>query len=289
MRRTALAIATVAVALASGAPIAHAGPWTPEPGHGYWKLWLKWLPELGYIDGQGDRHDYGPYHEVALSTYGELGLTDGVAAWLHAPLVNTFTLGDPRTGETSTHLHPGDPAAGLRWRSLQHGRFVAALEGGMRVPIAPSDPVQTVYGDADGNPEIGRLRVGSGVFDVHAGTSSGYSWDRWAIASSIAYVLRTGGYDDVLTWTFECSHRFGDPFSMRLRLTGWHPILRGTEPRDESPSGIGNGTSYTGFALEAEHRIADDWSVGATFEGGIFDIRRQTGGPVLSLFVAATP
>lgn len=288
MRRRAIVAAVVVGAMLAPAA-AHAGPWTPDPGHGYLKLWLKWLPGWGYYDGQGDRRDYGPYHELALASYGEIGIVPGLAGWLHLPLMNTFILGNPRTEETRAHVSLGDPAAGVRWKWLQLGRLATALETGVRVPIASDEPVQSVYADEDGFPQIGELRVGSGVFDVHFAASAGYGWDRQSIAASIGWDFRTGGYDDVLFWTLEGSHRFSERIGARLRFTGWHPVRRGGAPRTESPSGIGNGTSYTAFALEGEYRIADRWSIGLGFEGGMFAIRRQTGGPVLSLFLAATP
>ena len=265
---------------------ATAGPWTPEPGEGYAKLWIKWLPGFGYHAGNGDTYDYGAYHELFLATYGELGLADGLALTWHTELVRFFSLDDPRTGESDAHLAPGDPALGLRWRFLRADRFVMAVEASLRAPLASDDPAQTVYADAPGNPEIGRLRIGSGVFDVTALVSGGYGWDRTYVAAGAGWVARTGGYDHALVWTAELGGTFSETLSGRIRLSGYHSIRTGDDPRDESPSGIGNGTSYTGVAIEGEWQFTERWYLGLTLEGGALGVRRQTGGPVISPFLA---
>jgi hypothetical protein len=268
--------------------VAHAGPWTPAPGRGYAKAWLKWLPGFGYHDGAGRTTAYGPYHEVFFSVFGDVGLAPGLALSLHAPLVQTFVLGDPRPGGDGTKVFvgPGDPTLSLRYRVVQAGRFVASVEAGLRVPTATSRPRTTVYAATEGNPAIAELRIGSGVFAIPAGVSVGYGWDRVYLAGSAHYVLRTGGWDDVLTWTTEVGGRFSERWSGRARAVGWHNVLRGSAPRTESPSGINNGTSYVGLGLEGEYGFAPGWWVGLTLEGGLVAIRRQTGGPVISVFVA---
>lgn len=265
-----------------------AGPWTPEPGHGYAKAWLKWLPGFGYHDGAGETTAYGAYHEFFLSVYGDVGVAPGLALSLHAPLLQAFVLGDPRPDGDGTRafVGPGDPTLSMRYRFVRAGRFVAAVDAGLRVPTATARPRATVYAATEGNPPIAELRIGSGVFGVPVGVSAGYGWDRVYVAGSAQVVVRTGGWDDVLTWTAEVGGRFSERWSGRARAVGWHNVVRGTAPRTESPSGINNGTSYVGFGLEGEYGFAPGWWVGLTLEGGVVAIRRQTGGPVLSLFVA---
>ena len=265
---------------------AAAGPWTPEPGEGYAKLWLKWLPGFGYHAGDGETYDYGAYHELFLATYGEVGLADGLAVTWHTDLVRFFSLADPRTGEAETHVAPGDPAVGVRWRFLAADRFVMAIEASARAPLATGDDVQVVYADETGNPEIGALRVGSGVFDFTGLVSAGYGWDRVYVAGGAGWLARTSGYDHAFLWTAELGGTFGPTLSGRIRFTGHHPIRTGDDARDESPSGIGNGTSYVGIALEGEWQFTDAWYLGLTLEGGMVAVRRQTGGPVISPFVA---
>ena len=281
-----LAALALGAAVLMPAASAAAGPWTPEPGEGYAKLWVKWLPGFGYHDGRGDTIDYGAYHELFVATYGEVGLADGLALTWHSDLLRTFVLEDPRTGASETHLAPGDPALGLRWRFLSLDRFVAAVEASARVPLAKDDDVQTVYAAEGGNPPIGALRVGSGVFDLTGLVTAGYGWDRVYVSGGAGWVARTGGYDHALVWTAEAGMSFHEDWSGRVRASGYHSVRTGDEPRDESPSGMGNGASYTGLALEGEWQFVERWYLGLTLEGGLFAIRRQTGGPVVSLFVA---
>jgi hypothetical protein len=277
-------VAALALLLARGS--ASGGPWTPEPGHGYAKIWVKWLPGLGYHAGDGSTIDYAAYHEILFTAYGEIGIVRSLAATLHLPIVNLFTLEDPRIGGTSAHASAGDPTLGLRWRFLKLGRFVAAVEGAVRFPLASGDPVQAVYATTAGNPRIGDLRVGTGVWDVIGVVSAGYGWDRVYTAASMGFIRRTGSFDDVLLWTAEGGVRISSRWSARARITRWHPLQNGSAPRHESPSGIGNGTSYLGLAAEADWRFSKRWMVGGTIEGGLGLVRRQTGGPVLSAYVA---
>jgi len=285
MRRCVSLLVTAAV-LSVAPARALAGPWTPEPGHGYAKVWLKWLYGIGYHAGDGQTYDYGAYNELFLSGYGEVGVAPSFGLWLHAPVLQTFTLEDPRTGESETHVYPGDSTFGARWRFAKIDRFVGALEASIKPPLAPARPVQVVYGTDAGNPEIGRLRVGSGVWDVGATLLLGYAWDRVYTSASIGYLLRTDGYDDVLTWTAEIGAQLGTRWSGRLRIGGVHPIVREDLARSESPSGIGNGTRYTSIALEGEYMLVDRWYLGLTLEGGLFAVARQTGGLPVSIFVA---
>ena len=66
--------------------IALAGPWAPEPGHGYAKLWLKYLYGFDFHAGDGNTYGYPSYHELFLATYVEVGLVDRLAMIVHADL-----------------------------------------------------------------------------------------------------------------------------------------------------------------------------------------------------------
>jgi hypothetical protein len=280
--------AVLALLVLTPAPAA-AGPWTPEPGQGYLKLWLKLTCNcgFGYVAPDGRSLDYGFYTEIFANAYGEVGLAPGLALWLHWPVVQSFLLEDTRRGHVGDHTVIGDPALGLRWRFLRVGRFVSAVEAGVRFPFAPTGEVQPVYGRDAPHEAIGALRVGTGVLDVPMALSVGYAWDRFYLAGSGGYVARTGDFDHVVTWTAEGGGTFEGGLSMRVRLTGWHSLGNGAATTyHQSPSGIGSGTNYTGFAIELDHPIERDWWLGATIEGGLFALSRQTGGPVITLYVA---
>ncbi|MEQ8461427.1 MAG: hypothetical protein RLO52_36680 [Sandaracinaceae bacterium] len=287
MRRLLGVLLAAAVTL-SASPAA-AGPWAPDQNHGYVKIWLKYLYGFDFHAGDGNTYGYGAYHEVFLSAYAELGLVDDLALVLHTEMVRTFHLEDPRDGSYQSHVTPGDPLLGLRWQFLQEGRFVMALEGGVRAPFARAQEVQTVYGTAEGNPAVGALRIGAGAWDFPLSLGAGYAADRWYMAGSAGYVLRTEGYDHVLTWTAEVGATLIAEFGVRGRVTGYHSLdvwLGDEAPGHESPSGIGNGTTYIGFAVEGDYQIAPRWYVGLTVEGGLFLLSRQTGGPVVSVYLA---
>jgi hypothetical protein len=103
---------------------ASAGPWVPEPGEGYAKLWVKWLYGFGLRDGDGTYYELGTYNELFVSTYGEVGLVRNLAMYWHTDLLRTFYLEDLTTGSPDVHAGPGDPALGFRYELVSAGRFV---------------------------------------------------------------------------------------------------------------------------------------------------------------------
>jgi hypothetical protein len=142
-------------------------------------------------------------------------------------------------------------------------------------------------GTDPGNPVIGGLRVGAGAWDFAGALSAGYGFDVYYVAGSAGWIARTDDFDHVATFTLEGGGSYPSGFSIRGRITGNLAVGIGDPAlRHESPSGIGSGTSYLGFAVEADWRVAQDLYLGATIEGGLFYIRRQAGGPVVSLYAA---
>ncbi len=269
--------------------VAAAGPWTPAPGHGYVKVWMKWLYGFGYHPNDGGGTiDYARYNEVFFATYGEYGMADGLAVFWHTDLVRVFTLDDPLSGDRRVHTAPGDPLVGLRWRFLHLDRFVMSIEGGVRAPLADDVPKQDVFTRDAPYRRIGTLRVGAGVWNVDGRLSAGYGFDRVYLAGSVGYQWRGDGFRDRITWSAEIGGSFTDRWSGRARASGTHSLaLEGDDaPLAQTPSGIGNGVSWAGIALELDYRLGQQWFVGLTLEGGLGDLRSQTGGPVTSLWVA---
>ncbi len=286
MHRTALMLLAL-VAFIPGPALA--GPWVPERGDGYLKAWVKWLPGIGYSDGDGEAQDYAGYHEAGASFFLEVGLGYRLAAFVHVPVVQVFVVRDPNTDESTAHAFPGDPTLGLRWGALSRGPFVLAVDTAVKLPMARGGPEQDIFGPDPGAAKIGALQVGAGVVDVSFGVSAGLSLPARAyLALSLGYILRTGGYDHDLYWTAEGGLPFAGSFNARFRLTGRHPLPVGDEdvPYHSSPSGIGNGTSYVGLAAEVDYTFPCGWSAGLSLEGGLFAVKRQSRGPVISLYAA---
>jgi hypothetical protein len=286
MRRT---IATLSLVLLMFAPsTAAAGPWAPDAGHGYVKLWAKYFFGFGYAHSDGSFYDL-LYQEASLSAYAEVGLFDRFALVLHAPIVQSFHLEDSRDGGWTSYVSPGDPTLSLRWQFLQQGRFAMGAEAGVRLPFARPGPVQATYARSEGHPRIGALEIGTGVWDFPLTISGGYGWDELYLAGSIGYVMRTSGFDHVVVWSVEGGTTIERVWGARGRVVGWHsiPVWFGqAAPRHESPSGIGNGTSYLGFQIELDYQFQENWVVGISIEGGLGYLVRQAGGPVLTVYVA---
>ena len=265
---------------------AKAGAWTPEPGHGYAKLWLKWLPGFSYANGRGEAVSYAPYHEFFVATYGDVGIVDHVAIFWHMELLRTFHLEDPRSGKTESHVAPGDPALGVRWQALTVDRFVLGLQGSVRAPLATRGTVQTVYSRDQPFLPVGELRIGAGVWELQGAITWGYGFDRWYMAGSIGYQWRSHRFDDRILWSLEAGVSLNTRWGLTGRAQGAYGLPTGSAMYANSPSGIGNGVSYTGFGIELDFEFIEKWFLGLTLEGGLGFLRRQTGGPVISLAVA---
>lgn len=284
---TALVLALTVV---SSAPDASAGAWLPAPGSGYLKLWVKYLPGFWFTAGDGQRYDYGAYHELFVNAYFEVGLVDALALWVHAPMVQAFGLEDTRARAMRWRVTPGDPTVGLRLKVAQVGRASFALDASLRGPVAPSQEVQPVYSSMGPDfRQVGALRIGNGSTDAALTFSMGYAAERFYVSGSFGAMFRSNGYDPAGTMTVEGGGRIArGRVGLRSRVTAFLSLPVGTAPRHESPSGMGNGTRYWGFAVEADVRVAARWDVGASFEGGIGPLLRQTGGPVINVFAATS-
>ena len=292
MRRTTSALWICLVALGAAVPnVARAGAWSPQPGSGYAKVWLKYLPGFSYADGEGESHDYGKYHELFLNAYGELGLAPGLAVSAHVPFFKFFSLEKPASGEQVRAATVGEPTFALRYQWLSAGRLAASVEaiGALNMTFVRGDdrdnePYQ--FQDENGAP-LGRLRIGANTWDVGGKVAVGYGFDRWYLAGDAGYLHRTNDYDDAVLYQAEVGGNLRGKWHGRFRIIGYHSLDTG-EPavRHNSPSGIGSGTRYTGFALELEYEFLPGQRVGLTSEGG-GNLRRQTGGPVTTLYWAA--
>jgi len=273
---------------------AQAGPWVAERGHGYAKIAVRSLPGFLYAPGPTEGEPfpapqpYGAYFEGSVSTYAELGLGLGTALLVNWDAVRVFVLEDPRDGQSQAHVVPGDVAGGLRLVLGRRGRVVSAIETWFRFPVAPGEPVQTVYGTADGNPRLGALHVGTGVWEGEAHLSVGAGFERLYLAGSAGIAGRGGGFDSLFLWSAELGSPLRGGASGRVKLHGRHPLGDGDAPYGESPSGMGNGSRVMSVALELDLPLRGPWVLALGVAGGLGPAARQTYGPVFNLGLAAT-
>jgi hypothetical protein len=289
--RTTIALLVVLIATPAAA-----GPWVPEVGTGYGKVGLRWLPGFAYFPGPEHAAEegwigpqwYGSYNELFVETYAEFGVAPGVAVTFGDQVLRTFFLVDPRTGDTGPHASTGEPGLGFRVSLIRSGRFASSAELAVRAPLSSSDPVQDVIGTSEGHPTIGDLQIATGVWEVQGTLSAGIGWDRGYLAWTAGVAGRGGGYDTLVVWTVEGGRPMGRQGRVqgRVRISGQHPLGDGSAPYHRSPSGIGNGTRYLAFTLELERRVATHLSVGGSLAGGLGPVARQTGGPVLTVYLA---
>ena len=273
---------------------AQAGPWVPDRGHGYAKVAVRSLPGFLYAPGPTESEPfpapqpYGAYFESNLSTYAEVGLGLGTALLVNWEPLRLFVLEDPRDGQRQVHVAPGDPAAGIRIVIVRRGRLVSAIETWLRFPIASGEPVQTVYGKAEGNPQLGALQVGTGVWEGEAHVSVGAGFDRLYLTGSVGIAGRGGGFDSLFLWTAELGSPLGRGANGRVKLNGRHPLGDGAAPYGDSPSGLGNGSRVMSFAIELDLPLRKSWILSLGVAGALGPVARQTYGPVFNLGLAST-
>lgn len=283
-----LAVAATTPATAS------AQAWVPEAGDGYAKLAVRWLPGLGYHRGPEEADGalftlttpFGPYHELFVTGYGEVGVGRGLAVWVHSQGLRLFFLGDPRDDSLSTHVSAGEPAIGLRGRVVQRDRLAVSVDGWLRPPTGSGRPVQTVYRTDEGHPAIGELIIDAGAWEVGGSVALGTTFGKHWLVATVGITGRTHDFDSLLDWSVKLGRPLGKGWGLNVRVAGHHPLGDGVAPYMHSPSGIGNGARYVGLTLEVDKRFASGFGFGASFAGGFHTSVRQTSGPVLTLFVS---
>ncbi len=260
------------------------GGWTQPAGEHYLKLWMRWQAADGFLAGHRDAESslrpIGNYNEVFLNAYGEYGLTPGITLVAHWPMLTSFWMSDIND---YSYVGVGDPSAGLRLGLIQQ-KVVAALQVTGTAPVAKSS-IRQPFRDTDTGEQIGFLRVGAGVWDLETRLQTGMGLTRGHIGAEAGYRWRSKGYHPVFSWSGEGGYAFSQRFYGTIRFVGVRPVGSSSAPLDDSPSGIGNGTKYTGFSMEIDWKRSDHLSVGFVLEGG-FTYSRQTGGPVLNVYLA---
>jgi hypothetical protein len=273
--------------------VATAQAWVPEPGHGYVKGDLRWLPGLGYhpTEPSGPApfatvpEPFGSYHEVFVELYGELGIAPGVAASLSTQGLRLFFMGDPRSGVTQVHASFGEPELEFRFRILQRGPFVLTVDARVKAPTGNNRSVQPVIAAAEGHEQIGNLRISSGAWEAGGGVHAGLGLPRLWLTAGVSLIGASGGWDRVIEWYIKLGRPLKKRWEVRLRLAGRHPLGDGTAPYHDSPSGIGNGTRYLAFTAEWVHRLERGPGLGFSVAGAFATSMRQTSGPAVTLFV----
>lgn len=113
----------------------------------------------------------------------------------------------------------------------------------------------------------------------------GYGFDRIYVAGSFGAQWRSSGFDDRLVGDAEIGATFSDRWSGRLRLAGVQSLDEGG-PAAESPSGIGNGTSWNGIYLEVDYRLAGELRLGLIADAATLAVKRRSAGTIFSLYAA---
>ncbi|HJK93944.1 MAG TPA: hypothetical protein RMH26_24610, partial [Polyangiaceae bacterium LLY-WYZ-15_(1-7)] len=257
--------------------------WTPEPGHGYAKLWLRWHAGFAFHDASGDRLELPRYHELFVGAYADVGLADGLALFFRSDLLRTFHLEDPRSGDVARHLAPGDPSLGLRARVLLRDRWAMSLQASARAPLARSGEVQEVVRDRAPYPVVGGLRRGAGVWHLQGMWNIGAAFERVFLGAALGYQWRGEGFEDRLLWNATLGATLSPRVGARLSLAGAHSLGFGSAPRASTPSGLGNGASWTTASLSADLRVAEGWYLGAALETALLGLRTKSRGLSLAL------
>ena len=238
-----LAVAiTISVLLCPGA---WAGAWSVRPGSGSAVLTASHLNANSAIDRQGDKHPYS-IREQSLSTYGELGLTQSLAAgwaWTGVKAV---------TSDSFDAVSPGDPEVSLTWHIGSKGSWQFAAQGSAAFPVGAHNPRSA--------PDYlyGAFSQGGFAFEARPvlGWAGGGTW----LQAGAGPRLRTGD----LAPQFHYNLAGGGVIANRV---GWQLALDGLIPLDSRASGKpGDQEKFYGYHLGADYRFSRAWQAGLQFD-----------------------
>lgn len=220
-----------------------AAAWTQPKGDHYTKVWIRGLFGRNVFDAEGDSARLGgPYQDVNVQAYGELGLTDRLTAVAALTPVGVASHG----GET--RLYMGNSMVGLR-----AGAPIGALRlaGELRLGGNPDVGAAPLAGIGVGEsgavvyqPAVAGAR---GELEAQLGGPLSFGW--WVIAPGVR--LQTA---DVLPVSATAHAQLGwsvsEAWTVDLHINVLEPISPRQEPGIVNAAGTG-WTRYQGYGAAA--------------------------------------
>lgn len=238
-----LALAVSIIAL--HCPGAWAGAWAVKPGTGSAVLTASHLGANSVIDRNGDKHPF-PIRELSLSTYGESGLTRGLAAgW-------AWTAVKAVASDSFDAESPGDPEVSLTWHIGSKGAWQFAAQGSAAFPLGARNPPSS--------PDFlyGVFSQGSFAFEPRPvlGWAGGGIW----LQAGAGPRLRTGGLAPQFHYNLAGGGALAKRFAWQLALDGLMPLVSRASGKP------GDREKFYGYHLGGEYRFSRAWQTGLQFD-----------------------
>lgn len=262
-----MSAAFVVTAVLWGPASAHAQAWTRDAGSAY--------ASLSLATTSGDRlfgSDFSiqdlptKYSQLQVSAYAEAGIID---RWLTATVNAELFRRNALSGGASVQ-GIGDARVGL-WTGLLTAPFRLTFGVNLGLPLGDADLQVSADGDVDGA-AAASLPTGDGEFDVEPSLLFGYafggqSWPlRHFVVAGAGYWLRDGAviggvrrsFSDAFTYRLEVGSQLPGEilgrFWLIVRVSGVESFASDAETA-ASPTGLGNGVTYTSYGVELSGRI----------------------------------
>lgn len=233
----------------------HAGAWTQSAGQAYNRLAANYYVADRNFDDDGDRQrmvNDGEFYDINLNYYAEYGLTD--AATVIASVYYKQIEHEDDTIEMKTY-GLGDVDLGLKYRLMQFGGGVLAIQGLVKIP--------ELYDENDSLP------LGNGQYDVEArllfGHSLAYLFPGYCNVE-FGYRWRFEQPSDEYRYLIEVGSDLSERWYARVKLDG----LISADNGDTAVDASGNPTITTEYDLlkldvAVGYRIDDAWGCEAVY------------------------
>jgi hypothetical protein len=228
------AAAACAIALASSAGIAEAGPWGQGKGRFYTNLAFESLDTTQLATPDGNIQTIPEFRLRQFGFYGAFGVSEDLTVIID------------RIGARRSEIEDFDSASGfedlrtgLQWQLGQRGAWILATRGIVQAPTGDETKGQ------------GILPTGSGVWEGDARLSAGRSWleGRLYGYGEAGHQFRGGALRDAFVYETQLGYWVHPRLLVGATLRGVQPYE--SEPSEEaigSPSGLGDGVTYTVYA-----------------------------------------
>jgi hypothetical protein len=246
----AFALTLVAAALIPSA--LEAGPWNRPKGGVYANVSFEYLSTTTLATPDGVEQEIPRYDLRQIGTYVEYGWFDRATL-----ILDHFGFRESSIEDFESASGVEDTRAGLQWQIGRAGPWVLAARGILQFPTG--DPTKGQ----------GLLPTGSGAWEGDALFSMGRSSASGRVYGygEAGYRARGEGLRDSFLYQGQFGVRVGRRTLLILNVNGVQPFL--SEPGDDvlvSPSGLGDGTTYTVIGPGIIVEIGRGWGIQAEIE-----------------------
>ena len=227
-----------------------AGPWNRPKGSLYANVSFEYLSTTTLATPDGVEQEIPRYELVQIGTYAEYGWSERATL-----ILDHFGFRDSSIEDFEGASGIEDTRAGLQWQLGRAGAWLLAARGIVQFPTGDPNKGQGVLATGSGAWE------GDALFSMGRSSSSGRVYGYW----EAGYRARGEGLRDSFLYQGQLGFRAGRTLLI-FNVNGVQPFS--SEPGDvlASPSGLGDGTTYTSLGPGIIVELGRGWGVQAEVE-----------------------